>query len=382
MKQHEEKISGLQYFAIVLCFTIGSSIILTPPFVTSHARQDAWVSAIISSFIGIGIVFIYVAINRLFPKKTSLEMVEFVLGKWGGKLFFLFLFGYSFLLSAMVLRNIGDFMATQVMPETPIQAIHIAFLAVVIFAVKQGIETISRTAEIFTPWIIGLLLILISFTLPELERENMLPVLENGWKPIAKGSLIVLSSPILETWILLFLMTNVNKQKSAINGYLAGVFFGGLVIFVITFLSILVIGPDFTARNTYPAYILGKKISIGEFLERIEVIVAIIWMLTIFFKVTLCFYVSVIAFARIFEFKDYRPYTLPLGMIMIVLSIIVFPHLSYFIELGSVTWVPFSITSGLVIPLFLLAFGLIKKKMMRSKQPSSNSQDSQQQNGT
>ncbi|MDQ0493800.1 hypothetical protein QOZ95_001962 [Paenibacillus brasilensis] len=40
----------------------------------------------------------------------------------------------------------------------------------------------------------------------------------------------------------------------------------------------LVLGPDITARNIYPGYALAKKISIGHFLQRIEAIMATMWL--------------------------------------------------------------------------------------------------------
>lgn len=49
-------------------------------------------------------------------------------------------------------------------------------------------------------------------------------------------------------------------------------------------------GAEITARQVYPSYIFAKKINIAHFLERIEAIMAGIWFLTIFFKLTLCFY--------------------------------------------------------------------------------------------
>lgn len=48
----------------------------------------------------------------------------------------------------MTLRNLGDFITTAIMPETPSDSIYFIMLIVIYFAVRSGPAVIGRCAEI------------------------------------------------------------------------------------------------------------------------------------------------------------------------------------------------------------------------------------------
>ena len=71
-------------------------------------------------------------------------------------------------------------MNTQVMSETPIQAVNLIFAIVVVMGVRLGLETLVRAAEIFFPWIIMLFIILVICLLPEIQIEKLQPMFTVG----------------------------------------------------------------------------------------------------------------------------------------------------------------------------------------------------------
>lgn len=140
-----------------------------------------------------------------------------------------------------------------------------------------------------------------------------------------------------------------------------GALIGGILLVLITALAILVLGADYTARNLYPIYVLAKKINIADFFQRIEAIVGGMWFITIFFKLTIAFYASVLGLAQTLELKDYQSLTLPLGMILVVLSIIASPNMVYFQTFVSTIWFPYTLTYGFFLPLLLLTVAAFRK---------------------
>lgn len=354
------KVSVTQFTVLVLIFTIGSSILVAPSGLASGAKQDAWISAIIGVGIGLLFILLYNALGRLFPNKTLVEYSELLLGKWIGKLVSLSFVSYFFILASLLLREIGDFMTTQIMPETPIQWIHILFLVVVIMGTRLGLETIIRATEIFFPWVITLFFLLIVFVFPEMEFTRILPVMENGLKPVLQASFGFLGLPFLELVVFLMIFPYVNDPKKAGKAFFLGTFIGGLSLIILTIATILILGFDLTERNAYPSYILGKKVNIGIFLQRIEVIVAIIWFITIYFKLTVCFYASVLGVAQILKLNEYRFLVLPVGMILIILSLVSVPDITYFNEFVKEIWTPYSLTYGLFLPVLMLIVAKFK----------------------
>ncbi|MBO1515443.1 GerAB/ArcD/ProY family transporter [Metabacillus bambusae] len=356
------KIWGWQFTILVFLFTTGSSLILVPSMLAAKAKQDAWLAGIFALAVGLLLVWLYQTLGSLFPEMTLVEYIEKILGKWIGKAISLLFFTYPFVLGAFVLRNIGDFMTTQIMPETPIEAIHFVYLTIVMMGTRYGLETLARAGEILFPLFIVLFLFLVIFISPQIELEKIQPILEEGMKPVLQSAFLFIGFPFLELCIFLMIFPYVNHPKKAGKAFFMGTLMGGIVLIVLTALAILVEGADQTSRYLNPSYILAQKINIGNFVQRIEAIVAIMWFISIFFKLTICFYVSNLSLAQILKLKDYRVLVFPLGMIIYVLSLIVSPNIVYISTHVLDVWPLYFSIFGLFIPLLLLGIAAVRKK--------------------
>ncbi|KQU13954.1 hypothetical protein ASG65_27715 [Bacillus sp. Leaf13] len=156
---------------------------------------------------------------------------------------------------------------------------------------------------------------------------------------------------------------SVNQPKAAEKNFFIGILIGGICLLIIIALTILVLGADSSARQTYPSYDVARKLNVGDFLQRIEAIMALMWIITIYFKTAFYFYASVIGLAQTLNMKDYRPLTLPLGMILISFSLIANPNIVYVGTFDKEIWPLYVSTYGLVLPLLLLAVNAIRKKI-------------------
>lgn len=127
-------------------------------------------------------------------------------------------------------------------------------------------------------------------------------------------------------------------------------------------MCVTVLGFEKTAGEIYPSYELTKKINIGNFIQRIEGLIASLWIITLYFKTTLYFYAAVLGMAQILNLKDYRPLTLPLGMIAVVLSLVIFPNIIYQKYFDFTTGNSLTLSIGLFLPLLLIVVYAIRKR--------------------
>ncbi|WLD91700.1 endospore germination permease [Alkalihalobacillus sp. AL-G] len=362
------KISVRQFRVLVILFTIGTSILIVPSVLAFEAKQDAWIAAIIGVGLGLLVIFLYNKLGLMFPNMTFVQMNQKVFGKWLGKTISLLFFSLSFLYASSLLFYTGNFFIIEIMPETPLEAIVILMGIIMVMAVRLGLETFTRSAEIFILFFVILFICLVFSISPEIEFENIQPVFEVKLKPLLRAILfLVVTSSINAVVLLMVFPTYINQPKEAGKSFLIGNLIGGLVMIIITFLCILVLGPYHSATQVYPGYELAKKINVGNFLTRIEAIMAGMWMITIYFKMVLYFYASVLGITQILNIKDYRPFTLPLGMIAIVLSLVIYPDVIYQQEWDLKTASAFSLTVGLFLPLFMLVVAIFRKKMDKKK---------------
>jgi spore germination protein KB len=349
------KINISQFTVFVIIFTLGGVILLTPSLLVVEAKQDGWISGLLGLGIGLMLVWLYSKLGSLYPHKTLVECIEEILYKWFAKITVFLFLSYFFILAALTLRNLGDFMTTQVMPRTPLQAILIIFTVVIVMGCRMGIETLVRTTETFFPWVILLLALLFILLSPQIEAERIQPVFEHGIKQILGSVFPFLGLPFLQLEAILMLFPHINQPQKITKAFLIGVLCGGMILVLITTYSILIFGPDLTGRSIYPSYALAKKVDIAHFIQRIEALVAFIWIITVFVKVTFLFYATAIGFAQTLKLKDYRFLTYPLGILLVVLSIVVSPNIAHNKTLFAKIWTPYSFTFGLFFPLLLIS---------------------------
>ncbi|AOZ92162.1 GerAB/ArcD/ProY family transporter [Paenibacillus crassostreae] len=360
MKLDPGKISSRQFSILISLYIIGSAILNIPSMIGSIAKQDSWISATLALAIGLIILPLYIHLGNRFSHAIFSWYTEKVLSKWVGRVVsLLFFVSYPFLITILSLRNVGDFVTIEVMTDTPIQAIHFMMILVVIMGVRLGLEPLARTAELFFPFVILLVLIFTLLVSPQIDIHNIQPVLEEGFKPVLNASLVAIAYPFVESGILIVLFPHVNRSQQNGKSLFTGILIGGLFLVIVTILSTLVLGEDM-ANRLYPSYTLAKKISIGNFLERIEVIIAVIWIVTIFIRVTLLFYVSIIGIAQTLNLKEYRFLIYPMAIILITFSQIVFPNTAYF-QSFTPTWTIHALIMGFCFPLVLWVIGSFKK---------------------
>ena len=356
-------INAGEFLVIVATFTIGSAILIAPAPLAAIAKQDAWVASVLTLLISLFLIFIFNQLTTLYPSMTYVEYNEKIYGKWIGKIVTLPYLFYIFFISCGQVRDIGDFLTSEILVETPIQMIMIIFTITSLIGVRLGLEVICRSAVIFFPWIVMLLFLLFFFLIPQIKFENIQPVFGDGLKPIIKSSYTNWGNP-LQLGILLMIIPYVTKREEMKKSFYKGYLIGGIAITILIALSILILGANMTARQTYPSYMLGKKISIGTFLQRIEVIVAIIWMLTLYFKFTICYYGLSLGLAQLFGLNSYKILTFPLAFVIITSAILIVQNTTIIHLFNTKVLTPYSLTICFLLPLLLLVIGKVKKVLL------------------
>lgn len=367
--RNDMKISMRQLAILTLLFTVGSAILIAPSSMAAIAKQDAWIAALIGLGGGLLIVWLMVSLIRAYPQMTLVGVLEALLGKWIGKTVALLLTASLFLAGpATVLHDIGEFMTTQMMPETPIQALIILFTIVVLMGLRAGIEVLARSAELLFPWFTILYVSMVVLVSSRIEPQHITPVLEKGFSPLWPAAVSFMGIVLLPHFaLLLFLPPAANRPQRLAGQMLLGSFIGGMMLVIVIVLSILVLGPEITARSLYPSYSLAKKIDIAHFLQRIEVLMAAIWFISLYFRITLYMLAVVSSLAQVFHFKDYRPLTLPLGMLLVAISLIVYPNQAFKQTWDTETWTPYILTVGLLLPLVLGGIHLLRNRISSKK---------------
>ncbi|WP_420849945.1 GerAB/ArcD/ProY family transporter [Psychrobacillus vulpis] len=347
---------------MVTFFVIGTSILIIPGSIASEAKQDAWITCIIGILLNLLLVKLYITVGNLAPEMSLVEVSEQVLGKWFGKLLSFTFFLFSFITAGELVYIVSNFLRTEVMPETHAYPINILFILVIVYGSYLGLETIARTGELLFPIFVLLFTIFVILISPQIDAKQFQPILETQLKPLVYSVLIFSSTFSLPLVVMLMLFpVSINDKKVAQNAFYIGTILGGFVLLIIVSLSISVLGADETSVRSFPSYALAQGISLGNFIDRIEIIMASMWFITIFIKTLFYFYAAVIGLGQILKVKDHRSLILPLGMILVVVSLIIHPSVVHSNEYNKDTWILYVSVYGLFLPLLLMMVNKIRK---------------------
>lgn len=360
MNDKQAQIDTKQFFILAFCLTIGTSILVTPAGLAHIAREDAWIASLISLIINTGMVILYIALCQLYPGQTLFEILESVLGKWLGKGVTLLYLFYFLVLSGTLLGNLGFFITSEMMPETPIEAVEILFLLAAVMSARLGIVVLARVSELLFPWVFFFYVILILSLTPQIQWEHIQPMLEDGLMPALKAG--GHASMFQELVVLMMFYPLLSSNRGRWKPYLTGSLTGNLALFVVVLLSILVLGIEQTENSTFPAFELAKDINAGNFFQRVEVILITIWILTFFIKISLLFHSTLSGLRTVFGMKDPKHLILPLAVIFIIIAWNTYVNTVYVGEIIQKVWGKASSYYLLIVPILLLLIGIIRKK--------------------
>lgn len=358
------KISSFQAVLLLISLILPTAIITVPSITVKYAKQDAWLSMIVAALAGLLIAWLVARLGLRFPGKTLFEYMEETFSKVPGKIIG-FLYIWWFLHSnALIIREFGVFLVVATMPDTPIIAFHIVVVAVAAYAVYNGLEVLSRANQFLIPATLLLVLVFI-LSVPNMDFARMLPVFDSSLTDIVKGAAVPISwmgEVVAFSMIIPFL----NKPKDAPRIAILSVLIVSFILISCVLQALLIFGHHLTASWLFPVFNSVRLISIAQKVERLEIFVVLTWVLGGFFKIGIFYYAAVLGSAQWLGLKDYRPLVLPVGIILVALSILIHENSVQLFDFLTRVWPPYAIIFFEVgIPLALLIIALIRGKGVR-----------------
>lgn len=360
--KNNDKVNVRQLGLFAVLFTVGSSILFIPSGSAAAAGPDGWIAILVGMAGSLGIIGLHMRLARQAPGRTLVEMNRKWLGKWLGPLCSFFFSVNAILLSAAsLLFYLGDFIATQIMTDTPMTVIHLLFALVVVMGLRMGIGTMGRAAEVLFPVFAGLFAVMILLLAPDIQPHYLQPAFTSGAKGIARAAIDYMSFSGLPFIYFLMLYPSVDaKPSESAKALYIGSLAGGFFLLAITVVCIAVLGVENTVQHSFPSYALARKINIGNVLTRIEVIMATLWIISLYFKLVLYFYAGLKGMAQLLKIGDERQLVLPFGVLLVLFSLLMYPDKAYQSWWDSEIWPIYAATLGLLFPLVLLALAKLR----------------------
>jgi len=319
------------------------------------AEQAGWIATLVAgAWAGLGTALAYVLYGSC-PGQPLTQVLEERLGRVVGKGINLLLAWFFFHQAVISLRSLTDAVDTAILSRTPPVAVSAALMVAVVFAVRAGIEVIGRSVIPVTVAMFAAVGFIAIVILRDVDSGRLMPLLGPGWGAIGVSSLYVASLSTHLVLLPVFLGFTATTKGTGwalqAQNALVHLFIAAIQALVVGAMSFIV------SRNKVFEFLsLARYVSVGEFLERIDPLLLAGWVATSYAAVAAFLLASLMATQAVLGLNDYRPLTLPFGVLAVLFSRTLFNNIQErigFIGFGEAA-TPYNLLFIFVLPLLLL----------------------------
>lgn len=347
-----------------MMFTVGSGSLFIPSTMVSLAQQDGLLSVVISMIYSVFAAYLFSQLTVIYPGMSIMEMLDAAFGKWLGKLFQIVLLIILFFGGpAPLFYDVSSFTSLYILPTTPDTAISLVFGIIVIAALRSGLRTIAISAELLYPIYLGIIIFMMITLTKEFDITNLHPLFDSHPYKVSQGVLVYSAFSVFPLISFLMIYPNmVEKPERAFYCFCRGMLLGSLILFALTLACILVLDIHLTSLLQAPSYMLGKEISVFHTLSRIEVVTALFWYISLFYKLLIYYYAVLAGLKYMFRLTQYKVLILPMTMILCLLAGYFFHNPIQQSDWSKRVFTVMMLIAGFVIPMLLLIVGSMSRR--------------------
>ncbi|CAN7365667.1 endospore germination permease [Paenibacillus sp. LjRoot153] len=372
MDLKEYKISARQLGVLFFTYLTGSSIINIPGPLIAVAKNNAWLSILISWTAGCLLLTGMLYLHKRFPSTDFIDISSSLIGK-AATFIIVILLPLPFIIhiGTGITLDVGLFMESTMMSETPIYIFTSTILIVTVLTVLSGIEVIAQMFALLLVTLLVFVGIVLVLSIPDYDFSNLKPLLPSKFKPVILGAYMSFSFPYAELFLFSMLIPFVREDE---RHRIPKVMFVSMslnliVLILVTMSTILVFGPIAGDRK-FPMFELARMIEVQEIIQRIESVIGMSLIVGSFMKVTIALYVMNLFIVRLFNLRDSRLVILIVGMIFFLNGKASFTGVRKWGEIVSYLgpmWEPFAFVMPLAI---LLAVSVFRRNLVQARPPN------------
>ena len=302
------QISIRQFIFLFIFTTMTPLFTYSPQVAASNAGNSGYVSAL---YFGV-ILFVFAAlllrIMKVYPNQNLKEILTSMIGSACMRILF-FLYGiWAFLLLAFKLCSYNLLLQATLMDNSTNYIILFGLFFIVIYAALKGPKAIFRVSELLYGPLIFFLVILLIFTLPNINKEYLAPITRTQLRQNF-SSLWTLAPVGGNLFFLLFFLrpiTSMNRYPVVRKRLYQSVFVFVLISYLSIFLTIGIAGSTLTSEYSYSFFQAIKCITFLSSFERFDSLITLVTVVSDFITITFYLLLIMKCFTVAFHLENYK----------------------------------------------------------------------------
>lgn len=282
-----QSLSRRQTLTLAFLAMLSPFLRLVPRRVAIFAGSASWLAPLFTIPTFLALAAILSRLLKAVPGQGLAQISCKLLGSLPGKFFVLLWSVWLCLHGGFLLRSGADrFIVTIFRDSDP--WIFVAVMAVLVLIAGMGtVKTLARSAEIFRPLLIVVLVAVTLLALPDIHPEYILPVTGQDLLPCLTGSVMVTDAVCIVLLTAAFLAGYEESQTPFFRSFGRFILPVCLLAAAICAAVVGVFGSALTSRLTYPFFVMVRDLTVFDTIQRFEALVVGLWVLPDFILVTM-----------------------------------------------------------------------------------------------
>ncbi len=315
------EMSNFQMMVTHFCIISSNTLILGYNVI---AGIDSWLAFLISGVAAALFYILIVRIIRLRPGMDLFEIVESAFGPVVGRILAIALLLCLLTYSTLIVEYMSQFVATTTRNHGVDLVFSVVFIIVCIFLCKVSVHAFGRFINLVGPLIVITILLSFSVYFMRLTPSQLLPIMENGPKPVLTGAYALFISPFCNILLMFSFFKRMKSGKKFAKSLFISLAISVVIITARYAINIGVLGEFAIKELYYPSYMALSVLNIAPFFQRIEVLLAVHFILINLIKMSACIMFLRDGFNMLFKIKDKRVLIVPISLIVLFASYIFF----------------------------------------------------------
>lgn len=344
-------------------------ILLTLPTYDSESFGTATFAHIVySAIVTLLVITLLLRLYKGFENMDNLDISKYL----GGPILFticgIILISYLFILCVLTFSEFTQNLQNVLFPDAPQKYVAIFFGIAIIISLFLGIRGIFRTASLLAPLIsLGFILMFI-ILFKHIDLNNFTPVFGNGIENFFAQGLNRIGRFEGVFYFLLISPYVKSQKKTAYLSFLLTV----LLVLPTMFLLIGIIPYPTIIENYFPIFELTRLISLGRFIQRVDSVFILLWILATFVYISLTIHFLILYVQKIFKLK-FSNRLIPLFAMNIITVSSIFVNYEITIKIRNFLFVYITPYILCILPMMVLIGARIKRRLLCNKFIKQNS---------
>lgn len=272
----KETISPIQIIYFMISAGYGSQIYLHSKTFALVGR-GTWIAEASAGIVIIILSLVFLYIAKVYPGYTIFEILEITTGNFIGKVFGIFHILLMSILSALFIRLFAGMIQTFVLHFTPLWFIVGAVYLLAAIIASGSFEKLARINIILTILFLAIFFMGLGLGYAiNFESTNIFPIFESNLANFADAAYITLGGHGEVLLFFMVMMAAISKPSKSFGTVLIGSIYADIVITIAVLLTIPgIVSPQQASRIAYAGVNSAQIISIGRFVQGLELFVFI-----------------------------------------------------------------------------------------------------------